>query len=364
MNPIIRNIARAGLATCSMVGITSFARRKQSGACILMYHGLSKDNHSGLENHSRLHLDIEGFRKSAAVFRKHYHVMSLQDLADCISAGEDIPQNALVLTFDDGYASNLHLGLPVLEEYKLHATVFVSTGFIEGEIFQWPDRIEYAIDKTAEKTLKLGFDGLPVELNLGSDSAKSRALIQLDEMLKRIPQEQHLGSISHIEERAGASLLNEPNPAEIYRPLSWQQVRELNASDHASIGAHTHSHPILGRCTPEFARRDMERCMDLLNSKAGIQNPTFAYPNGKIGDFNTSTEQLLLELGIKVAVTTEMEFNSSDTNIMRLGRMGTPHNGFQADTICSGMIPFIENFVAGVMPDSTPTPEKAYAKSK
>lgn len=362
MNPLARKIARAGLASCTVLGITSLARRKRSGACILMYHGLAGGRGRGLENHSRLHLDIRGFRKSAAVFARHYHVMPLGDLADCIAAGEDIPDNAVVLTFDDGYASNYHLGLPVLEQFNLHATVFVSTAFIEGEIFQWPDRIEYALDHTREKALRLDFPGLPGELDVGSDAAKSRALLQLDAMLKQVPQERHLESIAHIEERAGASLLDEPDPADIYRPLSWEQVGKMHASHHASIGAHTHTHPILGRCTPEFARRDMERCLELLKAKAGIENPAFAYPNGKAGDYSARTESMLRELGISAAVTTEMAFNGADANLMRLSRMGTPNNGFQADTICSGLVPFIKDRLSGILPNSNPAPE--YARSK
>lgn len=364
MNPLIRNIARTGLAACSVLGVTSLARRKQSGACILMYHGLTAGGHKGMENHSRLHLNIKGFRQSAAVFAKHYHVMPLQELADIIKAGEPIPDNAVVLTFDDGYASNYHLGLPVLEEFGLHATIFASTAFIEREIFQWPDRIEYAIDRSAHDCLHLDFPGLPEKLDLSCRAAKSHALITLDVALKQVPQERHLKSISHIEERAGASLLHEPNPADIYQPLTWGQLRELHASDYASIGAHTHVHPILGRCTPEFARQDMEQCVELLKVKGGVDNPVFAYPNGQKGDYNASTEELLESLGIEVAVTTEMAFNDSNAHLMRLNRMGTPNNGFQADTICSGLVPFIKQHLTNIMPSVHSTPDKVYAKSK
>lgn len=355
MNPLIRNIVRTGLAACSVLGVTSIARRAQSGACILMYHGLTKDRQKGLENHSRLHLQVEGFRKSAAVLVKHYNVIPLRELAEMIEAGEKIPDNTVVLTFDDGYASNYHLGLPVLEEFGLHATVFASTAFIEREIFQWPDRIEYAVDHTAEKRLLLDFHHLPKELELGSMEKKKRALITLDAALKCVPQDRHLESIAHVEERAGVSLLNEPNPADIYQPLTWEQLRALHNSEFAEIGAHTHSHPILGRCTPEFARGDMERCLELLKTKGGVENPTFAYPNGKTGDYNARTEELLVELGIKVAVTTEMSFNSTQTNPLRLNRMGTPNDGYQADTICSGLIPFIKHQLANVIPSHNPS---------
>lgn len=303
-----------------------------------MYHGFSNGKHRGLENHSRLHLDIKGFRHTAKVLKKHYNVIPLQLLADMMAAGQTIPPNTVVLTFDDGYASNYHLALPVLEEMGLHATVFASTGFIEGEMYQWPDRIEYAIDHCPSETLKLNFPGLPEELSLKNIEQRKQALLLLDPALKKIPQGRHLESIDHIEQAAGVALADDPNPADIYRPLTWDQLRELEKSKYASIGAHTHVHAILGHCPPSFARQDMRRCTELLKEKGGVENPTFAYPNGQPGDYNQETREILKDLGYSVALTTVMEFNPSDQDLLTLKRMGTPRNGYQADTICSGLM--------------------------
>jgi len=358
MHPIVRKTARLGLAAFSLSGMTSLIRRKQSGACIIMYHGLVEGTPSGLENHSRLHLDVEGFRKSARLFAKNYNVIPLQELADLIREEKPIPANTVVLTFDDGYASNYHLGLPILEEFGLHATVFSTTGFIEGENYQWPDRIEYAIDKTSKQELNLDFPGLPCYLDLHSQAAKSIALINLDEALKSVPQERHLESIDYIEEQAGVSLKNESSPADIYRPMTWEQLRAVEASPYASIGAHTHSHCILGKYPIDMVRHDMERCVSLLREKGGIENPTFAYPNGKLGDFNDATHQVLSDLGISVAVSTEIGFNDGQSDLMSLMRMGSPNNAFEADTICSGIIPTIKNWLSS-KPQSSPQPPKS-----
>lgn len=342
MNPTLRKIAQTGLSACSVCGLTTLSRRKQTGACILMYHGFCDGENKGLENHSRLHLDIEAFRHTAKMFAKHYHVISLQLLADMMEAGQDIPAGTVVLTFDDGYASNYHLALPILEEYDLHATVFASTGFIEGELYQWPDRIEYAIDHCEKDMLYLDFPGLPKRIDLSSKDARKNALLQLDPAIKLIPQERHLESLEHIEAQAGVALSGDPNPADIYRPMSWEQVREMEQSKHASIGAHTHIHAILGNCSSAFARQDMRKCTDLLREKGGIENPTFAYPNGQPGDYNDETRQIIKELGYSVALTTVMDFNQPNQDLLTLNRMGTPRNGYQADTICSGFMTHVK----------------------
>lgn len=338
MNTTLRKIAQAGLTACSVIGLTGLCRSRQAGACILMYHGFTRGRDKGLENHSRLHLDIKAFRHTAKILAKHYRVISLQLLADMMEAGQPIPPGTVVLTFDDGYASNYHLALPVLEEYGLHATVFASTAFIEGEFYQWPDRIEYAVGRCCKDALCLDFPKLPKRLDVSSVEAKKRALLQLDAALKNVPQERHLESLLHLEERAGAALADEPDPPEIYRPMTWGQVREMEKSAHASIGAHTHIHAILGNCSSAFARQDMRTCTELLREKGGVENPTFAYPNGQPGDFNSETRQVLQELGYSVAVTTVMDFNRPQQDLLALNRMGTPRNGYQADTICSGFM--------------------------
>ena len=360
MNPIVRKTARLGLAAFSLSGLTSLIRRKQSGACIIMYHGLIEGKPSGLENHSRLHNDLDGFRQSARLFAKHYNVIPLQELADLIREDKPIPANTVVLTFDDGYASNYHLALPILEEFGLHATIFSTTGFIEGENYQWPDRIEYAIDKTSQKQLNLDFPGLPRQLDLHSQAEKSKALIELDHALKLIPQERHLESIGYVEKQAGVSLKNESSPAEIYRPMTWDQVRAVEASPYASIGAHTHSHCILGRYPIDMVRHDMERCVSLLREKGGIENPTFAYPNGKSGDYNDATHQVLSDLGISVAVSTEIGFNDDQSDLMSLMRMGSPNNAYEADTICSGVIPTIKKWFFAKSQSSPPPPQSVH----
>jgi peptidoglycan/xylan/chitin deacetylase (PgdA/CDA1 family) len=342
MKRITKYFLRKSLDLWSRCGLTAPYRRRAKGACILMYHGFTRGGNKGLENNSNLHLNIEGFRQSAAMFAKHYNVIPLQELADRIEAGDLLDDNTIALTFDDGYASNYHLALPILEEFGLHATLFVSTAFIEREIYQWPDRIEYTIARSQSDRLNLNFPGLPESLDISSTAKRRTALQVLDQAVKLIPQDKHLMSIAHIEECAGAALSQEESPAEIYQALTWEQIRELEASDHVSIGAHTHSHPILARCSPEFARRDMEKCLDLLQTMGGVENPTFAYPNGQPGDYNENTKQMLMDLGISVAVTTNMDFNQPHHDIMLLNRMGSPRNGHEADAICSGLVPAIK----------------------
>lgn len=343
-----RAIVRAGLRTLSRLQVPPWVRRVTSDrrVCTIMYHGLKDSPAKGMLNFNGLHLDVDAFREQACLFAKSYNVLPLTDVAEAIRNKAEVPPNCVVLTFDDGYESNFRLGYPILQEFGLHATVFVTTGFVEGEFYQWPDRLEWALGVTQKAKLKLDFDGFPSEVVVSSLEKQQNAHLTLDAAIKRVPQERQMEAIAHIEQRAGCALgdLPEAEVPSCYRPLNWQQVREMEASDHVSIGSHTHSHLILGRASPQQAKKDMQHCHRLLRSKGGIRPTTFAYPNGKAGDHTLWTRAMLAEMGIETAVTTELGFGELDADTMQMKRNITPRNRINADMLCSGFQAKLNNF--------------------
>ena len=82
---------------------------------ILMYHHLSEETVSGdrLDEHL------------AALKGAGYTAVTMADLRSYVEKGTDLPDRPVVITFDDGYTSNLETGLPILEKYGMKATIFV-----------------------------------------------------------------------------------------------------------------------------------------------------------------------------------------------------------------------------------------------
>lgn len=62
--------------------------------------------------------------------RNRYHVLKLAELRDWLDGKRPLPQRAVVITADDGYASFYHHAFPLLKQYGLPATLFVYTDFI------------------------------------------------------------------------------------------------------------------------------------------------------------------------------------------------------------------------------------------
>ena len=68
-----------------------------------------------------------------------FKVLPLDRAVDHLQAGT-LPARAACITFDDGYADNHHIALPILQAHGLSATFFIATGFLDGGRM-WNDTI-------------------------------------------------------------------------------------------------------------------------------------------------------------------------------------------------------------------------------
>ncbi len=81
----------------------------------------------------------DGFRDYCAYFKKHFSVISLDALVDKLERHEDVSRN-MAITFDDGYRDNHDIAAPILEEFGLMATFFLTTDYIGNTSVPWWDK--------------------------------------------------------------------------------------------------------------------------------------------------------------------------------------------------------------------------------
>ena len=61
-------------------------------------------------------LDLEDFRAQIRYIDRHYHVISTSELIAALDGEMDLPENAALLTFDDGYADHYDYAMPILQD--------------------------------------------------------------------------------------------------------------------------------------------------------------------------------------------------------------------------------------------------------
>ncbi|MCF8030029.1 MAG: polysaccharide deacetylase family protein [Desulfohalobiaceae bacterium] len=73
-------------------------------------------------------IPLDKFKAHLAYLReKEYTVLTLGQAMSCLRSEKDVPDRAVVLTVDDGYATFLSEAMPLLREYGFQATLFVQT---------------------------------------------------------------------------------------------------------------------------------------------------------------------------------------------------------------------------------------------
>ncbi len=321
--------------------LSALARNlKDPGMAILMFHGLTDQHPSGLENFSNLHVQANLFDDLCAWLKKNSQVLSLKEALALQRAGEPLPRNSVVLTFDDGYASNYHLAYPILRKYNLPATIFAATDFVQNRAWLWPDRLEYAVGHSENLYLKSSLLNQSLSLPLTTNAQRLDCIHRLSTAFKHMPQEMLHAEITRIEAELGTSLNLERQIPAIYEPLTWPQIQEMVASGLITIGAHTHRHLILARCRPETLREELAISNQILADALGSRPSFFAYPNGKAGDFNHATRQALQEAGYEAAVTTETDsiYPNKAFDPLTLGRFGQPESTAHLEVLVSGMM--------------------------
>jgi peptidoglycan/xylan/chitin deacetylase (PgdA/CDA1 family) len=105
-----------------------FYMRPRHVVPILMYHSISA------QPESSLNVSPENFtRQMDFLKREGYSVISLDELVSGIKSGRKFSSKTVVITFDDGFENNYLYAFPVLAKYKMPATVFLITGYLEKE---------------------------------------------------------------------------------------------------------------------------------------------------------------------------------------------------------------------------------------
>jgi peptidoglycan/xylan/chitin deacetylase (PgdA/CDA1 family) len=247
----------AGLAAIAASRLTS---QTSPGACVLMYHRVAE---TGIFD-----LSVDDWNVSPARLEKQLQwlvgnaecVPLKNVLHQCSHAGKSKP--VVALTFDDGFANFRHSVLPLLERYRIPATLFVVTRYVGSEE-------PYPFDHWAQK---------------------NRVRV----------------------------------PMIAWRPITWAEIEECAKSDLVSVGSHSHSHFNAMNVEDELLGQEATISYELLAGHLGSRAGSFyAYPFGssRLGHVRTAYTEAVRAAGYGAAVTTDLGLATSETPRFKLPRV-------------------------------------------
>ncbi len=256
------------------------------------------------------------------------------------------------MTFDDGYADNLHVALPLLERYQIPATVFVTSAAVGRQREFWWDELEKVLLSPGPlpRELSLEVAGRMHHFDLESASsyepseakahmgwsmlgsteptARHKVYVELFNLLIRRSPKEIADALNALVGWAGLELRGRDS----HRTMTRDELTELGASKLVEIGAHTVTHRVLAGVSVPRQKEEIEGSRDELRRVLGRAPSSFAYPYGFASSYDEQTIALVREAGFERACTTDgrpLDNGSDPYTLPRVWPRSSTSEGFQ-----------------------------------
>jgi peptidoglycan/xylan/chitin deacetylase (PgdA/CDA1 family) len=263
------------------------------------------------------------FAAQLEVIAQHFAPLTLQELIRCLEKNE-IPDRAVVVTFDDGYADNKETARPLLEHYRIPATMFVTTGYLDQQREFWWDRLEHILLQPGSLPsplfLHLPDRSLSWELHDSQRYSEQNAhehawwnwkskhtpttrhrvfreMFRVLQPLEEALRDEILSALAHI---AGMALTVRPE----HRTLGVADVKELAKCELVEVGSHSMTHPLLCALSENQQEAEIQGSKTMLENLMGRPVKSFAYPYG-VYEGTSTTLGIVKRLGYACACSTQ-----------------------------------------------------------
>ena len=245
-----------------------------------------------------------------------------------------VPDDAIAVTFDDGYEDNLLAAKPVLARYEVPATVFIATGYTDRrEMFWWDELATMILESPRSQSHLVMCDGETIHLDWREleradlsgcwrgwqepMTSRQRSYLAIWRKMKYAGSEERTAALADLRSKLGAG------KDSLAFPLTTSQIKLLLADDWISLGAHTVTHPALTGLSEPDCLREMQESGDTCRALSGKAVEGFAYP---YGDADEAVRVAAAAAGFSWACSTESTFvDGSDVNTYGVPRLAVPN---------------------------------------
>jgi peptidoglycan/xylan/chitin deacetylase (PgdA/CDA1 family) len=261
---------------------------------VLMGHRIAHKRIASLGPYQNLHFDPRQLRHYLELCQP----LRSDNLLASIQKAIISDKKYTLLTLDDGFADFQGDVLPILEAFAMPCIMFLTTGFIDGEmlpyeieladIIQAVDRIQmdshrsYEFNSNGDR--QAFYNEIRLQLKYESEAVRREYLTRLKDL-------------HHLDNRVHTRGLF----------LSWDDVLMLDKHPLVSLGAHSVTHPSLKRISWLSAYNEIRQSKRTIESIVGHQIPFFSYP---YGDHSFLVRLMVQFCGFRYGFTTKPEIAS------------------------------------------------------
>lgn len=270
-------------------GFQRLCRRLTRGHVrVFMYHRFREDGRQGDG------LPASVFRDQLRRILDHHPVWTPAQQIAARLQDEGVRSGPVVITTDDGYRDYYDVAFPILREAGVPAVLFVTTGFVDGTVWMWWDKLRYLGERAPARTCELDLEGETIPLDFTTPAAGRATLRYLINRGRFIADRRKQEMLERLSERLRVAIPDEPPPG--MAALTWDQVREMSAAGQV-FAPHSLTHPILTRIAPQEADAEIRGSRDRLAGILGEAGRVFAYPQGGPSDADEEVARLVAAAG-------------------------------------------------------------------
>lgn len=269
-------------------------------ALVLLYHRVADE----ASDPFGLCVTPSHFEEHLQAIRRLGTPMALGEVVAAARTGS-VPDNAICLTFDDGYLDNYTAAGPLLEKYDIPATIFFTTGPAGRDREYWWDELERVFLQPGERPdrLELEARGAVHSWELGPDrtytaaqqeahrgwhvndtstpTGRHRAFREVYHLVQPLGQAERARVMGELLRWAG---VRPDQVREERRAMAATQARELVNRGLVSAGAHTITHAALPSQPGDVKRFEIGQSKRMLEEWLDLEVGGFAYPYGLYDD--------------------------------------------------------------------------------
>ena len=254
--------------------------RTQRRIVILTYHRIG-DTESNSYDPAVFSASAEQFGEQVAYLKKHFRILTLDELLDSAARAGSLRGAGFYLTFDDGYLDNYSLAFPILRTQGVQGTFFLPTSFIGTDRVPWWDSIAYVFRNSKQGVIHLDY---PFEATYDTHGERWRD--ELRRLLKHFKSPQTAQPARFLEQLQSVCGVPMPERANLF--MNWEQALEMRQAG-MEMQSHAHSHEILSKLTPAAQYEELVTSKRTLDERLGNGCRAICYPVGGADCFNQDT---------------------------------------------------------------------------
>ena len=332
-----RNIKKFLTYCFSCVGVVEFLRYKnRHKITVLMLHGVMEPHENSHWEPLRKQLTPTELRRVLKILSPKYQFITAKQCIEILEGKIPIVNNALLVTFDDGYRNTIDYALPICELFGIKPIMFVATRHIDLGLPFWFDRLDYALQQNIGRDVSFEYRDIKYEFDTSSREALTLSYKKFRDKCKnnfnddREMNKLFDGLSNYLELRSGKALSNFCNQDDWSAIASWEELRKAINEKRLDIGSHTVDHWRLDRLSKEDILFQLEASKQQIEEKLSIKCDYFCYPNG---NYNQLSIELLKQTGYQAAFTTDVGLCKSMDDLMTFKRFNFPANKTKSEIL-------------------------------